>query len=76
MGCILSFQWYYVTYFGLCTKRFNLFRSLDALYSCYLMILVIFNLPLGMCMGLEFMFLSTVIYGPNNPNMNIDICHL
>jgi hypothetical protein len=31
------------------------------------------NLPLGMCMRLEFMFLSMVIPGSSSPERNIDV---
>jgi hypothetical protein len=53
-------------YFGLCTDRFNPFGSFAALYSCWSVILTVYNLLSGMCMRLEFMFLSTVILDPNN----------
>jgi hypothetical protein len=45
----------------LCTKRFNPFDSFSAFYSCWLVILTVYNLSPGMCMRLEFMFLSTII---------------
>jgi hypothetical protein len=52
----------------LCTDRFNPFGSFATSYSYWPVILTVYNLPLGMgmCMRLEFMFLSTVIPGPNN----------
>jgi len=53
-------------YLGLCIDRFNPFRSFAAFYSCWPVILTVYNLPLGMCMRLEFMFLSTVIPDPNS----------
>jgi len=34
----------------------------------------IYNLPTGMYMMLEFMFLSMVIHGSNSPSWNIDVC--
>jgi len=40
---------------------FNLFRSFIAPYSCWSVIITVYNLPPGMCMRLEFMFLSTII---------------
>jgi hypothetical protein len=43
-------------------------------YSCWPVILTIYNLPPGMCMRLEFMFLSIVIPGPSSPGQNIDVC--
>ena len=36
--------------------------------------LTIYNLSLGICMRSEFMFLSTIIHGPNNSGRNIDVC--
>ena len=58
---------------GLCTDGFNPFRSFAAPYSCWLVILTVYNLPPGMCMRLEFMFLSMVISAPNSPGRNIDV---
>jgi hypothetical protein len=43
-------------------------------YSCWPVILTIYNLPPGMCMRPEFMFLSIVIPGPSSPGRNIDVC--
>jgi hypothetical protein len=51
---------------------FNLFRSFTTPYSCWSVILTVYNLPPGMCMRLEFMFLSTVIPSPNSLGQNID----
>ena len=45
----------------LCTDGFNPFRSFAAPYSYWLVILTFYNLPPGMCMRPEFMFLSTFI---------------
>jgi len=58
----------------LCTNGFNLFESFAAPYSYWPVILTVYNLPLGMCMRPEFMFLSMVIPGPSNPGQNIDVC--
>jgi len=57
----------------LCTDGFNPFGSFAALYSCWPIILMVYNLPPRMCMRLEFMFLSTVIPGPSSPGRNIDV---
>jgi len=46
---------------GLCIDEFV------ALYSCWPVILTVYNLPPGMCMRPEFMFLSTVIPIPSSP---------
>jgi len=59
---------------GLCTKRFNPFGSFAAPYSCWPIILTVYNLPPGMCMRLELIFLSMVIPGPSNSRWNIDVC--
>jgi len=52
---------------GLYTDRFNIFGSFVAFYSWWSVILTVYNLPPGMCMRSEFMFLSTVIPNPNSP---------
>jgi hypothetical protein len=59
---------------GLCTDGFNPFGSFVAPYSCWLVTLTIYNLPPGMCMRPEFMFLSTVIPCPSSLGQNIDVC--
>jgi len=59
---------------GLCTDGFNPFGSFAAPYSCWPVILTVYNLPPGMCMRLEFMFLSMVIPGLSSPGRNIDVC--
>ena len=59
---------------GLCTDGFNPFESFAAPYSCWPVILTVYNLPPEMCMRPEFMFLSTVIPGPSSPGWNIDVC--
>jgi hypothetical protein len=59
---------------GLCTNGFNPFGSFAAPYSCWPVILTAYNLPPGMCMRPEFMFLSTVIPGRSSPGQNIDVC--
>jgi hypothetical protein len=58
---------------GLCTDGFNSFESFAAPYSCWPVILTVYNLPPGMCMRPEFMFLSIVIPGPSSPGRNIDV---
>jgi hypothetical protein len=58
---------------GLCTDEFNPFESFAAFYSCWPIILTVYNLPLGMCMRPEFMFLSMVIPDQSSPGWNIDI---
>jgi hypothetical protein len=59
---------------GLCTDGFNLFGSFAAFYSCWPVILTVYNLLSGMCMRSEFMFLYTVIPGLSSPGWNIDVC--
>jgi hypothetical protein len=58
---------------GLCTDGFNPFRSFVARYSCWPVILTVYNLSPGMCLRSEFMFLSTVIPGPSILGRNIDV---
>jgi hypothetical protein len=38
------------------------------------MILTVYNLPLRICIKLEFMLLSMVILDPNSLSQNIDVC--
>jgi hypothetical protein len=57
---------------GLCTNGFNPFGSFATPYSCWPVILTVYNLPSGMC--ISPMFLSMVIPGPSSPSWNIDVC--
>jgi len=59
---------------GLCTDGFNPFGSFAAPYSCWPVILTVYNLPPRMCMRSEFMFLSMVMPGPSSQGRNIDVC--
>jgi hypothetical protein len=59
---------------ALCTDGFNLFESFAAPYSCWPVILTVYNLPPVICMRPKFMFLSMVIPGSNNLGRNIDVC--
>ena len=58
---------------GLCINGFNSFESFVALYSCWLVILIVYNLPLGICMKLKLMQLPMVILGRYSLGMNINI---
>jgi hypothetical protein len=60
-------------YVCLYTYRFNPFGSFAAPYSCRPVILTVYNLPPGMCMRSEFIFLYMVIPGSNSPSRNIDV---
>ena len=42
-------------------------------YSCWPVMLVIYNLPPWLCMKRKFIMLSTLISGPHEPGNNIDI---
>jgi hypothetical protein len=59
---------------GLCTNRFNLFELFVALYSCWPVILTIYNLPPRIFMRSKFMFLSIVNPDPSSPGKNIYAC--
>jgi len=59
---------------GLCTDGFNSFGSFAAPYSCWPVIMIVYNLSPGMCMRPEFMFLSMVIPVPSSPRRNIVVC--
>jgi len=58
---------------GLCTEKFNPFGSFVAPYSCWPVILMVYNLPPGMCMRPEFMFFSMVISSLSSLGWNIDV---
>ncbi|XP_055962322.1 uncharacterized protein LOC126687685 [Mercurialis annua] len=58
---------------GLCTIRFQLFGAFGQNYSSWPVILTPYNLPPGMCMKDEFMFLTVILPGPRNPKHQMDI---
>ncbi|XP_038698945.1 uncharacterized protein LOC119996398 [Tripterygium wilfordii] len=58
---------------GLCADGFTPFGQSGKNYSCWLVILTPYNLPPGMCMKREFMFLTVIIPGPQNPKSRIDV---
>ncbi|KAL0454699.1 UNVERIFIED_CONTAM: hypothetical protein Slati_0809100 [Sesamum latifolium] len=58
---------------GLCTDGFEPHGQYGRTYSCWPVILTTYNLPPGMCMSSEYMFLMMVIPGPYNPKRLIDI---
>jgi len=59
---------------GICIEGFNPFRSFTIPYSCWSMILMVYNFSSRMCMKPKFIFLSTVIPGLNSPCQKIDVC--
>ena len=58
---------------GLFTDGFQPFGQSSKKYSCWLIIVTPYNLPLGMCMKQPHMFLSVIVPGPNNPKHKIDV---
>ena len=58
---------------GLCKNGFNPFGSFATPYSCWSVILMVYNLAPGMCLRLEFLFLSTVKPGPSSSCRYIDV---
>ncbi|XP_050207371.2 uncharacterized protein LOC126656796 [Mercurialis annua] len=58
---------------GLCTDGFQPFGQTGRQYSSWPVIMTPYNLPPGMCMKDEYMFLSVIIPGPNNPKENLDV---
>jgi len=58
---------------GLCIDGFNPIGSFAASYSYWLVILTVYNLPPGMCIRPEFMFLSIIKPGPSSPGQNINV---
>ncbi|KAL0373220.1 UNVERIFIED_CONTAM: hypothetical protein Scaly_1003600, partial [Sesamum calycinum] len=57
----------------LCTNGFAPHRSHGRIYSCWPVILTPYNLPPGMCMKPEYLFLMLVIPGPSSPKRRIDV---
>lgn len=58
---------------GICTDGFTPFSFGTAPYSCWPVFVTPYNLPPGMCMKKENIFLSLVIPGPDHPGKNLDV---
>ena len=58
---------------GLCSDGFSPYGQFGQTYSCWPVIVTPYNLPPGMCMKNEYMFLSLICPGPKNPKKNIDV---
>ena len=59
-------------YLGLCTDGFNPF-GMSRNHSLWPVILTPYNLPLGMCMNTEYLFLTILNSGPNHPRASLDV---
>ena len=58
---------------GLATDGINPFRNMTSKYSCWPVMLVIYNLPPWSCMKKENIMLTLLIPGPNQPGNDIDV---
>jgi len=59
-------------YLGLCTDGFNPF-GMSRNHSLWPVILTPYNLPPGMCMNTEYLFLTILNSGPNHPRASLDV---
>ena len=58
---------------GLLVDDINPHSSLSSKYSCWPVILGIYNLPPWLCMNRKFMMLTLLILGPNQLGNDIDV---
>ena len=58
---------------GLATDGFNPFGNMNINYSTWPVILMVYNLPPGLCMQRSYMMMSLLIEGPTGPKQNIDV---
>ncbi|XP_052193958.1 uncharacterized protein LOC127802254 [Diospyros lotus] len=58
---------------GLCVDGFTPYGQSGRPYSCWPVIVTLYNLPPGLCLKREFMFLTVIIPGPSNPKSKIDV---
>lgn len=58
---------------GLSTDGFTPFNMTSHPYSCWPVFAVPYNLPPGLCLKEEYMFLSVIIPGPKSPGKNLDL---
>ena len=52
---------------SLCVDGFAPFGKSGKSYSCWLVFLMPYNIPPGMCMRTLYMFLTLIVIGPQNP---------
>ena len=58
---------------GLAINGINLFGNMSMNHSSWPVLLVIYNLPLGLCLKRKYMMLSMMISGPKQPGNDINI---
>ncbi|KAL6587746.1 hypothetical protein OROMI_000724 [Orobanche minor] len=58
---------------GICSDGFTPFGPAAKSYSCWPVIVTVYNLPPWLCMTDPYMFLSLFIPGPFSPGKNIDV---
>jgi hypothetical protein len=58
---------------GLTLNEFNFFGNMSTSHSTWLVMLILYNLPLWMCMKQTSFILSLIISGPSSPRMDIDV---
>jgi hypothetical protein len=58
---------------GLATDGFTLFNSNAAPYSCWPVITISYNLPPSLCMKDEYVFLTLIIPGLDNPGKHLNM---
>lgn len=56
-----------------CTDGFTPFRQTARPYSCWPVMIAVYNLPPSMCMTRPFIFLSLIIPGPKSPGKHLDV---
>ncbi|CAH9127397.1 unnamed protein product [Cuscuta epithymum] len=58
---------------GICSDGFSPFGMSAKSYSCWPIIVTVYNLPPSMCMTTPYMFLTSIIPGKHNPKAKIDV---
>ncbi|XP_062075072.1 uncharacterized protein LOC133779089 [Humulus lupulus] len=58
---------------GLAADGINPYKNMSSTYSCFPIMLVVYNFPPSMCMKNEFAFLSMLIPRPKQPGNDIDV---
>lgn len=58
---------------GLAADGINPYKNMSSTYSCWPIMLVVYNFPPSLCMTDEFTFLSMLIPGPKQPGNDIDV---
>jgi hypothetical protein len=58
---------------GLAMDGFTPYNTSASSYSCWHVFVILYNLPPGLCIKYEYIFLCLIILGPDHPGSHINV---